>query len=136
MTAPRVALPLGGRALSARDPLNAPARLGRAIYGLLTSVRFAVVQIIAIALAGVVGIIVPQLPGAALRSPADYAEQMEILRARVEPSLGPGLTDLFAALGFFHVFSAWWFTRAPGAPRRVHRRLHPGPDAAPVALGP
>ncbi len=110
MTAPRVALPLGGRALSARDPLNAPARLGRAIYGLLTSVRFAVVQIIAIALAGVVGIIVPQLPGAALRSPADYAEQMEILRARVEPSLGPGLTDLFAALGFFHVFSAWWFT--------------------------
>ncbi|MCU0477681.1 MAG: cytochrome c biogenesis protein ResB [Chloroflexi bacterium] len=110
MTAPRVALPAGARALPARGPLNAPARLGRAIYGLLTSVRFAVVQIVAIAVAGVIGIIVPQLPGAALRSPADYAEQMEILRARVEPSLGLVLTDVFEALGFFRVFSAWWFT--------------------------
>jgi cytochrome c biogenesis protein len=73
-------------------------------------VRFAVVQIVAIAVAGVIGIIVPQLPGAALRSPADYAEQMEILRARVEPSLGLVLTDVFEALGFFRVFSAWWFT--------------------------
>ncbi len=104
------ALPAEAGALSARGPLNAPARLGRAIYGLLTSVRFAVVQIVAIALAGVVGIVVPQLPGVAFRSAADYAERMEILRGRVEPSLGHGLTDLFAALGFFRVFSAWWFT--------------------------
>jgi cytochrome c biogenesis protein len=86
------------------------SRPGRAIYGLLTSVRFAVVQIIAIALAGVVGIILPQLPGVAFRSPADYAEQMAILRARVEPSLGRVLTDLFEALGLFRVFTAWWFT--------------------------
>jgi cytochrome c biogenesis protein len=86
------------------------ARAGRAVYGLLTSVRFAVVQIIAIALVGVVGIIVPQLPGAAFRSPADLAEQLAILRARVEPSLGAPLTDLFEALGLFRVFSAWWFT--------------------------
>ncbi len=110
MTAPRVALPAGSRALSARAPLNPPARLGRALYGLLTSVRFAVVQIVAIALAGVVGIVLPQLPGAALRSPADYAEQMGILRARVEPSLGRGLVDAFEALGLFRVFSAPWFT--------------------------
>jgi len=86
------------------------ARPGRAVYGLLTSVRFAVVQIIAIALAGVVGIILPQLPGVAFRSPADYAEQMAILRARVEPSLGLVMTDLFEALGLFRVFTAWWFT--------------------------
>ena len=86
------------------------ARAGRAVCGLLTSVRFAVVQIIAIALVGVVGIIVPQLPGAAFRSPADLAEQLAILRARVEPSLGAPLTDLFEALGLFRVFSAWWFT--------------------------
>ncbi len=86
------------------------ARPGRAVYRLLTSVRFAVVQIIAIALVGVVGIIVPQLPGAAFRSPADFAEQLAILRARVEPSLGAPLTDLFEALGLFRVFSAWWFT--------------------------
>ena len=86
------------------------ARPGRAVYRLLTSVRFAVVQIIAIALVGVVGIIVPQLPGAAFRSPADFAEQLAILRARVEPSLGAPLTDLFEALGLFRVFTAWWFT--------------------------
>jgi cytochrome c biogenesis protein len=86
------------------------ARPGRAVYRLLTSVRFAVVQIIAIALVGVVGIIVPQLPGAAFRSPADYAEQLAILQTRVEPSLGAPMTDLFEALGLFRVFSAWWFT--------------------------
>ena len=86
------------------------ARPGRAIYGLLTSVRFAVVQIIAIALAGVVGIVVPQLPGVALRSPADYAEQIAIVRARVEPALGTMPTDLFEALGLFRVFTAGWFT--------------------------
>ena len=86
------------------------ARPGRAVYRLLTSVRFAVVQIIAIALVGVVGIIVPQLPGAAFRSPADFAEQLAILRVRVEPSLGAPITDVFEALGLFRVFSAWWFT--------------------------
>jgi cytochrome c biogenesis protein len=86
------------------------ARPGRAVYGLLTSVRFAVAQIVAIALAGVVGIVVPQLPGVAFRSPADYAEQMAIVRARVEPSLGVPVTNLFEALGFFRVFTAWWFT--------------------------
>jgi cytochrome c biogenesis protein len=90
------------------------ARPGRAVYRLLTSVRFAVVQIIAIALVGVVGIIVPQLPGAAFRSPADLAEQLAILRARVEPSLGAPLTDLFQALDLFRVFSAWWFTAMLG----------------------
>ncbi len=86
------------------------ARPGRAIHRLLTSVRFAVVQIVAIALAGVVGIVVPQLPGVALRSPADYAEQMAILRARVEPALGAPVTDLFETLGLFRVFTAGWFT--------------------------
>jgi cytochrome c biogenesis protein len=86
------------------------ARPGRAVYRLLTSVRFAVVQITAIALVGVVGIIVPQLPGAAFRSPADYAEQLAILRARVEPSVGAPVADVLETLGIFRVFSAWWFT--------------------------
>ncbi len=109
MTAPSTTV-APARARPARDPLNAPARLGRAIYGLLTSVRFAVVQIAAIAVAGVVGILFPQLPGIAFRSPADYAEQMEVLRARVEPTLGPALVGVLEALGVFRVFSAPWFT--------------------------
>lgn len=86
------------------------ARPGRVIYDLLTSVRFAVVQIVAIALAGVVGFVVPQLPGVAFRSAADHAEQMATLRARVEPALGALPTDLFETLGFFRVFTAGWFT--------------------------
>ena len=93
-----------------RGRMTALAHPGRAIYGLLTSVRFAVVQIVAIALVGVVGIMVRQLPGVAFRSSADYAEQMAILRARVEPALGPLPTDLFEALGLFRVFTAGWFT--------------------------
>ena len=100
----------GPRRARPRAWMTLLARPGRAVYRLLTSVRFAVVQIIAIALVGVVGIIVPQLPGAAFRSPADFAEQLAILRARVEPSLGAPVTDLFEALGLFRVFSAWWFT--------------------------
>jgi len=86
------------------------ARPGRALYGLLTSVRFAVVQIVAIAIAGVAGIILPQLPGVAFRSPADHAEQMAILRARLEPALGAPVTNLFETLGLFRVFTAGWFT--------------------------
>lgn len=109
MTAPPKAV-APARARPAAGLLGAPARLGRVIHGLLTSVRFAVLQIAAIALAGVVGIMVPQLPGIAFRSPADYAEQMEILRGRLEPSLGPGLVDALEALGLVRVFSAGWFS--------------------------
>ena len=110
MTAPPPTAIAGPGSGPAHGPLSVPARLGRAIHRLLTSVRFAVLQIIAVALAGVVGIMVPQLPGIAQRSAADYADQMASIRARVEPSLGPALTDAFEALGLFRVFSAWWFT--------------------------
>jgi len=109
MTAPRIVAGAPARPLP-RPRLSATARLGRAAYGLFTSVRFAAVQIVAIALAGVVGIVVPQLPGVAFRSEADFAGQMTLLRERVEPTLGPPLTAAFETLGFFRVFSAWWFT--------------------------
>ena len=75
-------------------------------------------------------------PARALRSPADYAEQMEILRARVEPSLGPGADRPLRGAGLLPRLLRLVVHGAPGAPRRVDRRLHPGPDAAPVALGP
>ncbi len=103
-------LPGGGPAILARRPANPVARAGRGVYGLLTSVRFAVVQIVAIALAGVVGIILPQLPSIAARSAADYAEQMNVVRARLEPSLGAGAVAFLERVQLFRVFSAWWFT--------------------------
>ena len=98
------------RASSRRRPANPLARAGRGIYGLLTSVPFAVLQIVAIALAGVVGIVLPQLPSIAFRSAADYAQQMDIIRARLEPSLGSGVVAFLERLQLFRVFSAWWFT--------------------------
>jgi len=104
------ALPDGAPAILARRPTNPVASLGRGVYGLLTSVRFAVVQIVAIALSGVVGIILPQLPSIAARSAADYVEQMDKIRARLEPSLGAGAVAFLERLQLFRVFSAWWFT--------------------------
>lgn len=97
-------------AILSRRPANPLARAGRGIYGLLTSVPFAVLQIVAIALAGVVGIVLPQLPSIAFRSAADYAQQMDIIRARLEPSLGSGVVAFLERLQLFRVFSAWWFT--------------------------
>jgi len=104
------ALPDHAPAILARRPANPFARAGRRAYGLLTSVRFAVVQIVAIALAGVVGIILPQLPSVAFTSVSDYLSQMEKVRARLEPSLGAGAVGVLERLGLFRVFSAWWFT--------------------------
>ena len=104
------ALPDGAPAILARRPTNPLASAGRGVYRLLTSVRFAVVQIVAIALAGVVGIILPQLPSIAERSAADYADQMATIRARLEPSIGAGAVSLLERLQLFRVFSAWWFT--------------------------
>jgi len=117
MAVPRAAVPAGLRAArppaAPRSPLE---RAGRALWqvitlgGLLTSVRFAVLQIVLVALGAVVGIVFPQLPGIAARSPSDFAEQMERIRARVEPALGRPLTDVVERLGFFGVFSAGWFS--------------------------
>ncbi len=71
--------------------------------------RFAVLQIVGIALAGVIGIVLPQLPSSAFRSAADYADQMDRIRVRMAPALGSGIVDAFERLGFFRVFTAPWF---------------------------
>ncbi len=88
-------------------PFAAPFRAAR---GLLTSVRFAVAQIVVIAIIAVVGMTVRQLPGFAFRTDADYAAQMGLLRERYEPVLGRPLVDLMERLGLFAVFTTWWFT--------------------------
>ena len=82
----------------------------RAAQRLLTSVRFAVVQIIVIAIAAVVGMTVRQLPGFASRTQADYVGQMDLMRERYVPALGRPLVDLMERLGLFAIFSAWWFS--------------------------
>ena len=81
----------------------------------LTSVRFAVLQISVLAVAGVIGTVLPQLPAFALRDPQAYAQQLAGLHATYDPltilgfNVGPGMVDVFERLGFFRVFSAPWF---------------------------
>ena len=104
---------LGAR--QARAQLNPVARLGWLVWKTLTSVRFAVLQISLLAIAGVIGTILPQLPAFSLHNPQAYAQQMAGIEARYEAftvlgvNVGPGMVDLFERLGFFRVFSAPWF---------------------------
>ncbi|MFI5292396.1 MAG: cytochrome c biogenesis protein ResB [Candidatus Limnocylindrales bacterium] len=102
------------RASDLGDPL---ARTGLAIWRTLSDVRFAVVLIIVLAVAGLVGTMVRQIPAFALRgNPAAYATEMADLHRRYDPitivgaNIGPTLVDVFEGLGLFRVFTAPWFT--------------------------
>jgi len=86
------------------------ARAGMALWRLFTSVNFAVVQIVMLALLAVVGMTVRQLPSFAFRSPGDYATEMDRLRAIYEPALGAGGVEVMERLGLFHVFTSPWFS--------------------------
>jgi cytochrome c biogenesis protein len=90
--------------------VNPAARAGMSLWRLFTSVNFAVVQIIMLALLAVVGMTVRQLPGFAFRSATDYTNEMNRLRAIYEPALGSGVVDLFERLQLFHVFTSTWFS--------------------------
>src|SRR5688500_17206817 len=68
-----------------------------------------------LAIAGVIGTVLTQLPAFALHDPQAYAEQMAQVRASYERlsilglNIGPGFVDIAERLGFFRVFSAPWF---------------------------
>lgn len=85
------------------------------MWSTLVSVRFAVLLIILIAVAGLIGTVVRQFPAAALHDPGLYADQVAEMHARWDSiallgvPIGPGMVDLFEWLGFFRVFSAPWF---------------------------
>lgn len=94
--------------------LALPARLGVRAWGLMTSVRFAVLVIVGIVIAGAVGTIVRQFPVAALYDPARYAAELADMHRRWDGlslagvRFGPVLVELFDRAGFFRIFSAWW----------------------------
>jgi cytochrome c biogenesis protein len=91
-------------ASAAGAPTNPLAQLGRGIWRLLTSVDFAVAQIIFLSILAVVGMTLQQLPDMAFRSPGDYATAMEEIRIRYDPVLGPGIVNVLERLGAFGVF--------------------------------
>ena len=86
------------------------ARLGRGLWRLLTSVDFAVAQIIVLALLAVVGMTIRQLPDFAFRSASDYAAAIEDLHARYDPVLGSGAVDVMERLSVFGIFRSPWFS--------------------------
>jgi cytochrome c biogenesis protein len=86
------------------------ARLGRGLWRLLTSVDFAVAQIIFLALLAVVGMTIRQLPDFAFRSASDYAAALEDLHARYDPVLGAGAVDVLERLSAFAIFRSVWFS--------------------------
>jgi cytochrome c biogenesis protein len=82
------------------------------LWRLFTSVNFAVVQIVAVAVLAVFGMTIRQLPGFAFRSAADYATEMNRLRSIYEPVLGVPTVDLLERLQLFRVFNSTPFSVA------------------------
>ena len=104
-----------GRAAGRPDGRAGPslaARAGMRLWRLFTSVNFAVVQIVAIAVLAVFGMTIRQLPGFAFRSAADYSTEMDRLRTIYEPVFGVGGVDLLERLQLFHVFTSTPFSVA------------------------
>jgi cytochrome c biogenesis protein len=80
------------------------------LWRLLTSVDFAVAQIIVLALLAVVGMTIRQLPDFAFRSASDYAAALDDLHARYDPVFGTGVVDVLERLNVFGIFRSPWFS--------------------------
>ena len=76
-------------------------------WRLLTSLRFALALISFLALAGLVSVVLPQIPAVMRDSPAAVAAWLEFQRGRFGP-----LTEPMYRLGLFNVFEARWFLGA------------------------
>ena len=86
------------------------ARMGAAAWRLLTDVRFAVLLITLLALAGLVGMLVRQFPITKADDPARYAAELATMHAAWDPlPAGSFIVEAFDALGLFSVFSTPWF---------------------------
>lgn len=79
------------------------------IWRLLISVRFALGLILFLALAGLLGVLLPQIPIPMRGDPAAVAAWLEFQRGKFGP-----LTDAMYRLGLFNVFNALWFQAALG----------------------
>jgi cytochrome c biogenesis protein len=91
-------------------PAGPLARAGGAVWRLFTSVDFAVVQIIALAVLATIGMTLPQLSDAAFRSATDYVDAMADIHSRLDPTFGPAVVDALERLQLFQVFRSTWFS--------------------------
>jgi cytochrome c biogenesis protein len=108
-----VASPVAVRAApAAGSPTNPLGQLGQGLWRLLTSVDFAVIQIIFLSILAVIGMTLQQLPDFAFRSPGDYATAMDEIRARYDPVIGPAAVGVLERLGAFAIFKSAIFGMA------------------------
>ncbi|MFL5777520.1 MAG: cytochrome c biogenesis protein ResB, partial [Chloroflexota bacterium] len=89
---------------------NPLARTGYALWRLLTSVDFAVAQIIVLGLLAVVGMTIRQLPDFAFRSASDYDRSMQTIHALYDPLVGAGVVGVLERLSVFAMFRSPWFS--------------------------
>jgi cytochrome c biogenesis protein len=75
----------------------------------LTNVKFAVLQISILAVAGVIGAVMIQIQPAALHDPSGYASEMAKIHAAYDGTLSAPVVDLLQRVGLFQVFAAPWF---------------------------
>ncbi len=94
---------------SAAPPRRLTSDLVQPIWRILTSVRFAVFFIATLALLGLLGVIIPQVPEAMRGDAAATQAWVDAERG----TFGP-LTDPMYRLGLFEVFHARWFVVALG----------------------
>lgn len=76
------------------------------LWGLFSSVKVAIVLIALIAVVCIIGIIVIQAPVEITSSPSDFALWVS---QDMAGKYGPTWTSIFSALGFFTIFSMWYF---------------------------
>lgn len=90
-------------------PAAAPLRPGgldplRFLWQLLTNVKFALLLVGLAVVAGLVGVVVPQVPAPMRSNPAARSAWLELQREDFGAFTGP-----FDRLGLFDVFHSWWF---------------------------
>jgi len=80
------------------------ATLARRVWRWLGSIRVAVILLIAVTLAALIGTLFPQLPPEVAADPVAHADWMTLVRDRYG-----GLTRFYQALGLFDVYHSAWF---------------------------
>lgn len=74
------------------------------VWSFLASQRLALILILLLAAASLIGVLLVQAPSSALADPGAYARWL----TQVRPKYG-GVSDLLSALGLLNVFGTWWF---------------------------
>jgi len=76
----------------------------RPLWSLLTNVKFALLLVGSAAAAGLLAVVIPQMPGPMRANPAGRSAWLELQRQ----TFGP-LTTPMERWGFFEVYHTWWF---------------------------